>query len=145
MSKIKRVVYDIETLNSVWTYTDIDIDTKEIKQFVIHPRRNELNTFLDYFENVDLSVGFNNLNFDYPIIHFMFNKRKEWNEELKLGVIGVENIIYAIHKEAQKIIDLQNNPTGFFQTVAIKEEDSKVFQLDLFKVWHYNNKAKSTS
>ncbi|MEF3317093.1 hypothetical protein P0Q09_08430, partial [Campylobacter jejuni] len=59
-------------------------------------------------------------------------------------VIGVENIIHAIHNEAERIINLQNNPTGFFQTVAIKEEDSKVFQLDLFKVWHYNNKAKST-
>lgn len=145
MSKIKRVVYDIETLNSCYTYTDLDIDTKEIKQFVIHPRRNELNDFLDYYEKVDLGVGFNNQSFDYPIIHFMFNKRKEWNIELKLGVIGVENIIHAIHGEAQRIIDLQNNPTGFFQTVAIKEEDSKVFQLDLFKVWHYNNKAKSTS
>lgn len=144
MSKIKRVVYDIETLNSCFTYTDLDIDTKEIKQFVIHPRRNELNDFLDYFEKVDLSVGFNNLNFDYPVIHFMFNKTKEWNTELKLGVIGVENIIHAIHNEAERIINLQNNPTGFFQTVAIKEEDSKVFQLDLFKVWHYNNKAKST-
>lgn len=144
MSKIKRVVYDIETLNSCYTYTDLDIDTKEIKQFVIHPRRNELNAFLDYYETVDLGVGFNNQGFDYPVIHFMFNKRKEWNEELKLGIIGVENIIHAIHGEAQRIIDLQNNPTGFFQTVAIKEEDSKVFQLDLFKVWHYNNKAKST-
>jgi hypothetical protein len=67
MSKIKRVVYDIETLNSCFTFTDLDIDTKEIKQFVIHPRRNELNDFLDYYETVDLGVGFNNVNFDYPI------------------------------------------------------------------------------
>ena len=131
-------VYDIETIAGCFTYTDFDIDTKEVNQFVIHKERNELKAFLDYLKEVIGMIGFNTINFDYPIIH------KILLEQDKLLKLKVEDIIYIIYDKAQQIIHEQSNGVIFSQH-TIPEYKFLIPQLDLFRVWHYNNKAKSTS
>lgn len=140
---MKKVVYDIETLKSCFTYTDIDIETNEIKQFVLHKERFELESFFMYLKTVTHQIGFNNVNFDYVIIHLILNKASLWLEGL--GFIYTESeIITEIYQKAQEII-YEQDKVDFYKTVAIAQKDWKIKQLDLFKLWHYNNKARATS
>lgn len=133
-------VYDIETLKSCFTYTAINIDTEKIVQYVIHKDRNDIDELINHLKSCKGQIGFNNINFDYPVIHYLMNEyelrhTREWTNK------GWINIIY---DRAQKIISSQDT-NDFFATVAIKHKDVLIPQLDLFKVWHYNNKARSTS
>lgn len=134
-------VYDIETLKGAFTYTDIDVETNDIHQFVIHEHKNELQQLVDHLMfTVKGHIGFNNLSFDYPILHYILHSYNTWWSE------GLKNkeIILKIYSKAQEIIQSQNR-SMFNNFVTIKYQDQVVPQLDLFKIWHYNNPAKSTS
>lgn len=133
-----KVIYDIETLLGCFTYSALDIYTKEEFRFVIHPERNDIVELYKHLLKCSWQIGFNNLNFDYPILHYMlFNKTRFLKE-------SPEMINYFIHAEATKITEAQNNKV-FSKIVSIKKEDVVIKQIDLFRVWHYNNPARSTS
>lgn len=129
-------VYDIETLASCFTYCSIDVRTMKVHKFVIHKDRDESKELYNHLCTLSHQIGFNNLNFDYPIIHeFLLNYH---------NYTSPEQIIKELYAKAQDIIDKQNQ--DFFRdTVAIKKQDCKIHQLDLFKIWHYNNTARRTS
>lgn len=133
------VIYDIETLKSVFTYTALDIKTNIKYQFVLHKDRNDWFNFINHLHQCKGQIGFNNVNFDYPIIHYILKNAYRWS-----SLFNVETIIKLIYQEAQRIIDSQNSD-NFNEIVAIKQKEVKIPQLDLFKLWHYNNKARSTS
>jgi len=128
-------VYDIETLKSCFTYTALNIDTNEVKQYVIHKDKNELLELLAHLKECKGQIGFNNLNLDYTIIHFIIKYlHEDWSAEV---------LIYEIYKEAQRIINAQNQNEKVY--TAIKQRDVIIPQLDLFKLWHFDNKARITS
>lgn len=133
---------DIETLKSCFTYTAINIDTEEIVQYVIHKDRNDIVELIEHLKSCKGQIGFNNNDFDYPIIHYLINNSKTWFELWVMDIMSSEDIIDNIYKKAQTLIDNQNKD-GFFP--AIKAKEVIIPQLDLFKVWHYNNKARMTS
>ncbi len=133
-------VYDIETLASCFTYTGINIDTEEIVQYCIHKDKNEIEALVNHLQKCKGQIGFNNLNFDYPIIHeILINYHKFIHD------YSAEDIIKHLYSKAQFLIESQNNPDGFNNIIAIKDSDVKIPQLDLFKMWHFNNKARNTS
>jgi len=127
-------VYDVETLKSCFTYSAINVDTQEIVQFVLHKDRWEISQLMKhlFYSNIKGQIGFNNLNFDYPILHFIYKNANN------------SNLVELIYQEAQRIIEEQNRPE-FNSIVAIKQSEVLIPQLDLFKMWHYNNKARATS
>lgn len=141
-------VYDIETLKSAFTYTAINIDTEEIVQYVIHKDRDEHLELLNHLELVCKGqIGFNNQNFDYPIIHYLMIEFTNWVKESKVNFVhdkSPQEIVSLLYNRAQYIIEEQDKDT-FFKTVAIRQSEILIPQLDLFRVWHYNNRAKSTS
>lgn len=138
MEDRKIWVYDIETLASVFTYTAYNIDTKEIVKFVIHSSRNDIIEMVEHILSCNGMVGFNNLSFDYPVIHYILLNWKKWLENLKSN----EEIIALIYKKVQDIINGQiENKFGSI----IRTKEVLVPQLDLFRMWHFNNKARSTS
>lgn len=136
----KYVVDDIETLASCFTYSDIDINTEEVNQFVLHEDRFELHEFITYLKTLEGQITFNGLNFDYPIIHFIINNYGNWC----LLQMSKSYIISEIYNEAQRIIEVQNQKV-FTKSVSIPTKEVLIKQLDLFKLWHFNNKARSTS
>lgn len=137
--KNKVVVYDIETTASAFTYTDLDINTGDIHQFILHKDKNELSAMIAHIKSLRGMIGFNNVNFDYPMIHYIINNYNRW-----LVNLLNDEIINMIFQEAQRIISEQNQ-TQFNTIVAIKTKDVLVPQLDLFRIWHFNNKARGTS
>ncbi len=130
-------VYDIETLKSCFTYVAKNVENDELVEFVIHKDRNDLDEFIKHLKSCKGQVGFNNINFDYPIIHDILCNYKKFT--------SASEIIERIYTKAQELIALQDNYDAFYSTVAVKQKDWIIPQLDLFKLWHYNNTARRTS
>jgi len=129
-------VYDIETIKSIFTYTAINVDTEEIVKYVIHKDRDDRNELIDHLKECKWGVGFNNLSFDYPIIHCFLN-------EGYYSYGTSEELINILYNKAQELVSTQNNDNRL--ELIIKTKDELIRQLDLFKVWHYDNKARITS
>lgn len=124
-------VYDIETLSNCFTYCAINKDTKEVKKYVIWKGKNDFIPFIEHLTQCRGMVGFNNLAFDYPVIHEMILNYK------KLYNLDGDKIAKWIYKKAQKIIESTWS--------NVREEEVKIPQLDLFTIWHFNNRARITS
>lgn len=118
-------VYDIETFPNCFTYTDIDVDTLEMREFVVSDFRNDYDSFVEYMNLLEKKkagmVGFNNLFFDWPIVRAMYKEGLSTGEK--------------IYQMAQSIIENK-------QRTYTKEE---ILQLDLYLLNHYDNKARRTS
>lgn len=128
-------IYDIETLKSCFTYTGLNIDTAEIKTYVLHKDKFELHDLIQHLETVKYGIGFNNIFFDYPVLHFIIENYKYFN------TISKEDVIHAIYRESQRIINLSDD--DFSSRISYK--NFKMPQLDLYKIWHYNNKGRRNS
>lgn len=136
--RMNGVVYDIEVLKGCFTYTDINIQTEEVTQFVIHPERDERIRLFHYLREIEGNmIGFNNVNFDYPVLHKFLDKFYWETEE-------TSQLLLDLHELAETIINVQN-AVDFNKNVAIRTKDVIIPQIDLFKIWHYNNKARQTS
>jgi len=130
MSKITEI-YDIETLSNCFTYSAVDRDSDNIVKFVIWKERNDLYDLLVHLTNVKGQIAFNNINFDYPIMHYIIKERE------KLIQMDGDKIAKLIYKKAQSVISQEYS--------AIKETEVIIPQLDLFRIWHMDNKARMTS
>lgn len=128
-------VYDIETLTNCFTYTAIQRKTKEVVQYTIWRDINELDELLTHLNSVRGLIGFNNLSFDYPVLHFIMNSAEKW----KYGYPTGDEITAEIYEKAQEVIEDE------WSAYKIKPKYIKVPQLDLFTIWHYNNRARMTS
>lgn len=119
-------IYDLETYPNCFQAVFYNISTFEWKIYEISDRKNEINELrlLLYSENLQL-IGFNNINFDYPVLHnTILSNNKDWTS-------------YNIYNEVVKIIETKYS--------SIWDNQIKIPQLDLYRIWHYDNKNKSTS
>ena len=134
-------IYDIECLPNVFTCTTKNTDTGRYVHFEISPRRNDHKKYVAWLHrrarNGDRMVGFNNIHYDYPMTHALatdflnIHDRKTLNTELK--------------KLSDKIIRSGNLPgLGRFK-YTLWAHDQIVPQIDLFRIYHFDNKSKRTS
>ena len=131
-------IYDIETYPNCFTVCAVNQSGDEEVVFECSTRKNqiaELFTFLDSLrKGKHRMVGFNNVGFDYPVLHDLLSVR-----EKALTVSGKAVAVRA-YKKAQLVIGADN----VFQRM-VKPSDEHVKQVDLFKIHHFDNKARSTS
>jgi hypothetical protein len=132
-------IYDIETYKSAFTFAVIRADAKFARVFEVSERTNELDRIYACVDHIEATegrlVGFNNVGFDYPILHEVLTNRRSW--EAKSG----KQVAAAVHKLAQKQIDsFKDNGFGH----SIKTDEQIVPQVDLYRIHHFNNKAKAT-
>ena len=128
-------IYDIETFASCFTYTGIDRDTGEISTFIIHPEKDETENLIRHMLSLSGMVGFNNIAFDYPVLHYLIQNRKKWTT--------TEQTINELYYKAQELINEQVRSE--FAPTPVSERQWLVPQLDLYRLWHYNNPARNTS
>lgn len=124
--KKQLYVYDLETYPNFFLATFKNVQTKEWKEFEISNRRNDSKNLYYFLKTKGLKlIGFNNLNFDYPILHkTLLTHPKQWSP-------------LSIYKVVETIISEKYS--------EIKEKDVLIPQLDVYKIWHYDNKNKATS
>ena len=125
-------VYDIETLSNLFTYTGFDVTNKQWHQFVISKWRNDASLLYSHlFRDTIYHVGFNNENFDYPVIHHFINHYNEYQ------YLDGQELAQKLYDKSQNIINQE------FATIS--DKNKFIRQIDLFRIWHYNNAARSTS
>lgn len=134
-------IYDLETYSNFFSYVGINVETEEVRKFYAHSSQNQIEDLLIHLQTeVKGQVGFNNLNFDYPIIHNLLN-----SAYLSAFCTGDE-IAKHFYQLAQDIIACQNSEDREVKyKYWIWENDMIIPQLDLFKMYHYDNRAKRTS
>ena len=121
------IAYDIETYPNCFlicfqvieTGQEYDFEISEFRTDNIHILRN----WIGSIGECGRMVGFNNVRFDYPLVHYAFTHPDP----------------QSIYAEAQRIIttdDRWNHQIAPFNRL--------VTQLDLFLIHHFDNKAKAT-
>lgn len=127
-------VYDLETYPNVFTASFKHPNTGVRALFEISDRRDDLKDLVLFLNALRFSncrlVGYNNVGFDYPIIHFIM-------ENVQKG-IGLDHI----YCKAQSII---NTPWDRRFNNIIWDNDVLITQIDLFKIHHFDNEARRTS
>jgi hypothetical protein len=133
-------IYDIETYPNVFTFSVIRADGKCGKTFEVSFRKNEIDRVfacIDYIaDSGDRMVGFNNTGFDYPVLHKILGKRSRFKR-----ADGLEIAQYAYECAMEQIDGMKDG--GFAKVV--KDDESFATQVDLFKIHHFDNKARATS
>jgi hypothetical protein len=123
-------VYDIEVFPNFFSYTGFNIINKTYYKFYIYDNndfKDKINELKNYILSLKGMIGFNNINYDYIIIHDLLNDKFKCNLD--------------IYNKSQEIINNQNRDIK----ITIPEWKHLVKQLDLFKIHHFDNKAKRTS
>lgn len=128
----ENVDYDIESYPNVFTFTALHGDTKTV--FEISNRKTDIRLLCLFLLTLRRfkckMIGFNNLAYDYPVLHFIF-----MNQRVNLTA-------YDIYKCSKKII---NTPFNRRFDNMIRHKDWIVDQIDLYKIHHFDNPSKATS
>ena len=125
-------VYDLESLSNLFTYTGYDVKNDKWYQYVICEWRNDTEKLYEHLTSRNMiMVGFNNEDYDYPLLHHFINHIEEYR--LKSG----QEVAQALYTKSQYLIENQ--------FTAIADKNKYIRQLDLYRIWHYNNPARATS
>lgn len=129
-------IYDIETYKYLFCVVFKNIVTEDIKVFEISYRRNEIDKLILFLKtDVDKLIGFNNINFDYPILHWLLKFYNKHTEIISL--YSANEFTDIIYNKAGDVINAE--------FPAIRPREVLIPQVDLFKIHHFDNKAKMTS
>ena len=134
-------IYDIECYPNCFTLATSSSDGKVVRVWEVSDRMNQTQEILNYLrylaQKKQRMVGFNNLGFDYPVLHAIMEQAKEAkrnNVQYYIDTSWVYDIAMA---------QIQTARDGFAK--VIKAEDEIIQQIDLFKINHFDNKARATS
>lgn len=126
-------VYDLETYPNCYLCCIADMQTRKMKLFEISSRKDQRNEMFEYLRGVrrqnGILTGFNNLGFDEPVLQQLLK-----NKTMTVG---------EIYDYAMKVIQSGYGDNKW--QYQIREKDRLLQQLDLFKMNHFDNKAKATS
>lgn len=125
-------VYDEETFPNCFTLAMEMLNSTEKRVYEISNVRDDriaLLTWLNWMSRLQAPmIGFNNLGFDYPILHFIMSNPNASVEQ--------------IYTKSQAIFD---NRGGNQFAHSIWADQRYIPQIDLFKIFHFDNHAKATS
>lgn len=123
-------VYDLECLSNLFTYTGYRPKTNTWYQYVICPWRNDAKDLYNHLKEDIRQVGYNNLAYDYPLLHHFL---RHWEGEYEF--FSGRELAQALYVKSQYLID----------QLFTEVKKPLIPQIDLYKIWHYNNAARATS
>ena len=130
---MRDYIFDIETYPNVFTLAIEHAKAPLTWMFEISDWRNdskEIIAFLQHLKETNARlVGFNSLGFDYPVLHTL----------IRMGHGDAKTL----YDKAQAIIQSQDNEDRWAHQV--NPSDRFIEQIDLFKIHHFDNKARATS
>ena len=128
------IIYDLESFPNIFSFAGRFRNSGEVYVFEISDRvnqRDELITFLNYLINIDIEmVGFNNLGYDYLLLHELLTNPYTFDH----------NKAYQL---TQTIISSMRGGGRGFR--GISPNKRYIPQIDIFKICHFDNRAKMTS
>ena len=132
-------VMDYETMRSCFVGVFEDVKTDDTRVFVVSKFRNDIVPLLKFLRdnlvNKSWHISYNGLSFDSQITQHILDNAGE------LAYMNAEDIVSFIYEKAQECIFRSDN--GEFQQFGSKNLYIK--QVDVFKLNHWDNKAKMSS
>lgn len=124
------ITYDIETYYDTFLFTSKFWQQDAYQVFEIGWRKNQINEllqFLSYLKNIDaFMIGYNNVGFDWIIVQDLIQNPQNYTPKRAFDL-------------AQKIIEGQKYGLS---PIRVNLQDRIIHQVDLVKVWHFDNEAK---
>lgn len=138
MKLTRGIIYDIEVMPKVFLVTCLDISTGIVRVFEVSKRKNDYFDFRRYLDNLKainyFMVGFNNFFYDYPVVHhLLFNL--EMDEDLSW-----EDVTASAWEKSNEVVS-----SSMRYENVIWEKNQYLFQIDLYRLHHFDNKAKTVS
>lgn len=125
-------VYDIETYPNVFLAAFEHVEYPITLLYEVSPWRNDGPALLQFLDTIRQQggrlIGFNNLAFDYPILHMT----------MKMNRVQPD----IIYQKVQAMFDAQDEDKWAHHVYA---GDRYINQIDLFKIHHFDNNARATS
>lgn len=122
------IIYDIETYPNAFTLSALGCDSDAAACWEISDRRDDRESLLAWLHHLAQNqiemVGFNNVGFDYPVVHTLLNNPAATVDDL--------------YNKAMMII------RGDRWEHVVWPSDRYVPQIDLYLIHHFDNPAKST-
>jgi hypothetical protein len=135
---MRAVVYDTETYPNYFLIVMKFVGIDGYGMYEVSARRNDAWDLVRILPTLDRMIGFNNLAFDYPLVHYLYQSTVEgW-----LDQIGAEAMVHKLYQLAQEIIDTQR---GERATHIVPHRNRIVPQADLMRIHHLNNRTRATS
>jgi len=123
--------YDIEVFTNCFTMTAVNMVNPENKKtFIIWKDINQSIELIKFVKSCYGMIGYNNLGFDYPIIHLCLLIRP--TAAAKQSGDALARFIF---RKTQEIIHMER-PMYVRPIVP---------QRDVYRIWHFDNEAKATS
>ena len=130
---------DYETMSTCFIAVFEHYKKDERKVFVVHESRNDFREFVTFLNkcvtNGEWHISYNGLNFDSQITQKIYENQAYLLRE------SVQTVIKYIYSYAQHIIE-KSSKGEFLDYAPYK---LKIKQIDLFKMNHWDNKAKMSS
>ena len=130
---------DFETLSNCFIGVFQHHQEDTTKVFIVHETQNDIKEFVEFLEsnikNNEWHISYNGLAFDAQITTMILKKKKT------IVNLSAEEITTLVYDKAQDCISRSNE--GTFQEFS--EKDIPIKQVDVFKLNHWDNPAKSSS
>ena len=133
----RDIIYDIEVYPNVFCATFLEVRTMKIVVFEISEFKDQWVEFQNFLKvcsnNFVRHVGFNNLAYDYQVIHRMLGQKGRLpHETMYEFTYRINQALFAMTKEEK-------------HEYMIWPSDHVVPQVDLYKIHHFDNDARRTS
>jgi len=124
-----KEVGDIEVYPNLFIYVGHSLESEERYEYVLHAsdEENTIGQFLDRMTDGIAMMGFNNIGYDYPVLHHMFSISRD---------LSAAETCMSIFKYSDDLIHSDQKPW-------FKDSEVRIPQFDLFLMHHFNNKAKA--
>lgn len=133
-------VHDYETLSNCFVAYFEHYKIDEGRLFVVHSSKNQLPELIEFLEeNISQGcwhISYNGLAFDSQITHWILDHKD------RLLDYNGDDAARAIYEYAQYVINIRNDYSRFLDYPSWK---MKIKQIDIFKLNHWDGKAKSCS
>lgn len=124
-------VIDVEQFKNFHSLCGIELKTGKKISFVISEHRDDRIKYLKWLKSKVNWITFNGLNYDYPLVHRILEYEYYFLNN------SVNEVTHWLYVTGQRIIKQEKS--------FIPESDSHIKQYDLYRIFHFNNKAKASS
>lgn len=131
---MRILVTDIEQFKNFHSVVFYNVITKETFDYVVHESRNEFPEYVKFLESCTKAtgfIGFNIIEYDYPLFHYILTNKK------RLLSLDVAHLVADLFSKSKQVINDERSAIPYWKW--------KIKILDLFRIHHFHNKARRTS
>lgn len=123
--------YDLECLPNFFcgVFMNFEKGDNDYLVFEVSSRRNDFNDFIEFLLSLKAGIGYNIVEYDYPILHELIERREEFSK------IPANQLTGIIREMSDRVINAERNLIW----------RPHFIQRDIYRTWHFFNNARRTS